>query len=424
MNFPDMHRVRMSLPYFKEFGWEPEVICVDEKYVEGFKDIYLNLTVPADIIIHKIKALPITITKKFGLGSLSIRSFFHFKKKGNELLSKKKFDLIYFSTTSFHVCRLGPYWKKKFRIPFIIDIQDPWRNDYYLDKPKSQRPPKFFLSYNLDKYLEAGTIPKADGIISVSDGYCKMYIERYNHMREEQFKVIPFGASRLDFDVVEKNIERLGRLKFSPEKFNVAYIGRGGMDMHYALEIIFTGFKEGLKKYPHLFSKMHFSFIGTDYSSKGYKTIEPLAEKLNILDHVSEVAERIPYFESLYLLKEADMLVIPGSIDPSYSASKIYQYVLAEKPLLAVFNKASNVIDVLHKLNYDKVITFDNELSPDRYTADCTNKFYEILTNAGKKIHIDQETFKPYSSREKTKSQVLFFEEVVNKVTSKTRYDR
>ena len=65
MNFPDMHRVRMSLPYFKKFGWEPEVVCVDENYVEGFKDILLNSTVPPDILIHKIKAAPAAITKRF-----------------------------------------------------------------------------------------------------------------------------------------------------------------------------------------------------------------------------------------------------------------------------------------------------------------------------------------------------------------------
>ena len=38
------------------------------------------------------------------------------KKKGNELLRKNKFNLIYFSTTAFHVMALGPVWKKKFKV--------------------------------------------------------------------------------------------------------------------------------------------------------------------------------------------------------------------------------------------------------------------------------------------------------------------
>ena len=110
-----------------------------------------------------------------------------FRKKGNELLRSGDFDLIYFSTTAFHVCRLGPYWKKKFKVPFIIDMQDPWRNDFYLDKPRSQRPPKFFISYNIDKYLEATTIPFADGIISVSEGYKNELLQRYPSLLPEKY---------------------------------------------------------------------------------------------------------------------------------------------------------------------------------------------------------------------------------------------
>jgi len=267
-NSPDMQRVRMSLPYFKELGWEPVVICVDEKFEEGVMDPLLNKTIPDDIEIHKVKAWRINITRKFKIGNLGIRSFIYFLKKGNQLLRKDKYDLIYFSTTLFHLCRLGPYWKKKFNIPFIIDIQDPWRNDFYLDKPKSERPPKFFISYNIDKYLEAKTIPKADGIISVSNGYCKTFMRRYMSMKSEQFKVIPFGASYYDTQIMEKFVHA-SKYVLPENKINAVYIGRGGFDMHYSLEIIFKAFKKGLIKSPEIFSKVNFLFIGTSYAAGG-----------------------------------------------------------------------------------------------------------------------------------------------------------
>ena len=171
-----MHRVRQSLPYFKEFGWLAEVITVDPEFIESYSiDNLLLETIPSNTIIHKVKAFSIKFTRKFGLGSLSIRSFLQIKSKGNELLKNRHFDLIYFSTTAFHVMALGPYWKRKFKVPFILDIQDPWRNDFYLNKPVSQRPPKFWFSYNLDKYLEKITIPNVDGIISVSKDYNEVF---------------------------------------------------------------------------------------------------------------------------------------------------------------------------------------------------------------------------------------------------------
>jgi len=78
---------------------------------------------------------------------------------------------------------LGPYWKKKYKVPFVLDIQDPWRNDYYLDKPRHERPPKFFFTYHIDKYLEARTVPFADAIVSVSKTYCDIFKCRYKTSR-------------------------------------------------------------------------------------------------------------------------------------------------------------------------------------------------------------------------------------------------
>src|ERR1700744_6353097 len=61
-NFPpvngaDMHRIRQSLPYFRELGWEPVVLAVDEKYVGAYSTDQLLLhTVPGDLEIHKLAA--------------------------------------------------------------------------------------------------------------------------------------------------------------------------------------------------------------------------------------------------------------------------------------------------------------------------------------------------------------------------------
>ncbi|MEL6163125.1 MAG: hypothetical protein AAFR37_04960 [Cyanobacteria bacterium J06628_3] len=46
INAPDHQRVRMSLPYFKEFGWEAHVIAVQPDCVEGVRDTLLTKTVP------------------------------------------------------------------------------------------------------------------------------------------------------------------------------------------------------------------------------------------------------------------------------------------------------------------------------------------------------------------------------------------
>lgn len=409
-----MQRVRMSLPYFKELGWEPVVICVDEKYVEGNLDPLLNHTIPADVEVHKVKAFPAKLTRKFGLGSLSMRSLFHFLRKGNQLLKADKFDLIYFSTTAFHVCALGTYWKSKFRVPFIIDVQDPWRSDFYLDKPKSERPPKFFIAYTIDKYLEARTIPKVDGIISVSKGYCTTFLERYTNLTEDQFRVIPFGAMPYDFTIVDKYVKSSPHVKLPPDKKNMIYIGRGGFDMQYALKIIFSAFKKGLQANPTLFNQIHISFIGTSYAAAGVgmKTIEPVAKSFEIEDHVTELPDRIPYFETLYLLKHADMLLVPGSTDISYTASKIYPYLLVGKPLLAVFAKESSVVDVLEDVQIGKMVKFDQRNDYEMYTDECL-QYMSLLVTTEEDYVVNPDTFTAYTAKKKTEEQVNFFNKIV-----------
>ncbi|HEX4850772.1 MAG TPA: glycosyltransferase, partial [Puia sp.] len=349
----------------------------------------------------------------------SMRAYLQIKKKGNELLQKEKFDLVFFSTTAFHVMALGPGWKRKFGVPFVLDFQDPWRNDYYLSKPVSERPPKFFISYRIDKKLERATVPNADGIISVSKAYCDTFKERYNNFQHTRCRVIPFGASKYDFEIMQKKVHQTP-LKLIVGKTNIVYIGRGGHDMKTALEIVFKSFKIGLRENPLLFKGVHFSFVGTSYAlpGQGQKTIEPLAEEIGIKEYVTEITDRIPYFDTLYLLKKADILLVPGSNDNSYTASKIYPYILAEKPMLALFHKDSSVITVLKELGIDGFVTFDSTNVSDELVGSFYRKMKNMLENKTT-LHLDHHAFEPYTAKSRTKEQADFFDEVVGSTQEK-----
>lgn len=412
-----MHRVRQSLPFFKELGWEAEVIAVDPKYVEAYSLDYLLLqTIPDYIKVHHVKAWEAVKTRKFGLGSLSMRSWFQYKKKGNELLRTGKFDLVYFSTTAFHVMALGPYWKRRFKVPFILDIQDPWRNDFYLDKPKSEKPPKYFISYNIDKYLERKTIPKANGIISVSQGYVDILLRRYTGLKTGQFKVIPFGGSRIDFEIMHNNIQRFNPSGFRKDKINIVYIGRGGHDLGFAINILFSAFTQGLKQNPAIFEKLHFWFLGTSYAPPGLgtKTIFPLAAKYGIEEYVTESTERVSYFETLFLLEQANILIMPGSVDKSYTASKLYPYILAKRPMLGIFYYKSSVVEVFNRTKAGEIICFNEIDSVEKYTDECNVKLERLIANKDRPEDTDWEAFEKYSAFELTKGQVNYFDRIIS----------
>lgn len=411
-----MHRVRQALPYLEQLGWKAVVIAVDEAYVESYStDPLLLHTIPAAVEVHKVKALATKHTRKLGMGSLSMRSYWHIRKKGNELLRRSKFDLVYFSTTAFHVMALGPYWKKKFNVPFIVDIQDPWRNDFYLDKPRHERPPKFFIAYNIDKYLEAKTIPFADGIISVSKGYCDTFRQRYAAITENKCRVIPFGVADGDIDVMRKHVTGCKQVSLPPGKINVVYVGRGGYDMSFAAAVLFKAFKKGLASGNADFGNIHFWFIGTSYAPQGAgkKTILPVAAESGVEAYVTEITDRVPYFETLFLLDKADIVFVPGSVDTHYTASKIYPYIILQKKLLAVFNQHSSVVTMLQQLKYGELVVFDHtSKNAGAYADECYNRLCTLLTK-GYTVNLRTDLFEPYKASYKTKEQVDFFNEVI-----------
>jgi hypothetical protein len=403
-----MQRVRMSLPYFKEFGWDAAVVVVDEKYSDVVQDELLIQSIPPGIKIYKIKALSKSLTSKVGLGSLALRSLWYYLKKVNQILKKEKYDLIYFSTTQFPLCILGAYWKKRFGIPYVIDMQDPWHSEYYQGKPKDQQPPKYWFSYRLHKYLEPIAMKQADGLISVSTDYINDLKNRYPEINNIPSATITFGAFEPDLKIAVDNQNKFDSILQSGFK-NIVYVGRGGMDMQKAITPLFEALKKGLIEKSEIFIKLRFYFIGTSYApaGKGKPTILPLAKKYGVDSAVIEITDRISYYHTLLTLQKADALFIPGSDDPKYTASKIYPYLLTEKPILAIFNEKSNAVDAIKECTSDAIVLTFNNYAP--HLADNLLQTLTDWANGLFKTISLSEKFKKYSSKNLTGNQVELF---------------
>lgn len=408
-----MQRVRMSLMYFAQFNWEAEVVVVDEHFVDIVKDPFLLESVPKDLKVHRVSAFSKKWTSKLGLGSIALRSLLHYKKKVDDLLKSKKFDLIYFSTTQFPVCVLGSYWKQKYGVPYVIDMQDPWHSDYYLTRPKSERPPKYWFSYRLNKYLEPLAMKNVDGLISVSANYIDTLKRRYPQITNVPAEVITFGAFFKDNEIARKHLRDLKpAFKSVEDTYNLVYVGRGGKDMHFALKIFFKAFKRGLEEFESLFNKFRINFVGTSYAPKGLgkKTIQPIAIELGLRDYVKEETDRIPFYNGLATLQAADGLCIFGSDDPQYTASKIYPYITSEKPLISVFHPASSAVAILRDCNAGEIITFDT--SEDIAFEKLKTFVESVLTK--RKPNINWNAFEPYTAQEMTKRQCRLFDLVLD----------
>jgi hypothetical protein len=86
-----MQRVRMRLPHFAEFGWEPCVLAVAATGDETLDPLLLE-TVPSDIKVERVRAIPAAISKQVGIGNVALRALpFLYHAIGSRFISGQQF---------------------------------------------------------------------------------------------------------------------------------------------------------------------------------------------------------------------------------------------------------------------------------------------------------------------------------------------
>src|SRR5690606_11808187 len=137
-------------------------------------------------------------------------------------------------------------------------LQDPWHTDYYQNKPKHQRPKKYWFSYRLNKYLEPLAMKKVDGLIAVSASYISDLKERYPILIMKPTEVITFGFSSIDFEIAKK----LPITSGPTINKSLKYIGVLGPMMNKALNLLFRN----ICKVESLSKSYQLIFKGTSYA--------------------------------------------------------------------------------------------------------------------------------------------------------------
>lgn len=417
VNAPDHQRVRTALPYLAELGWEAEILTIDPTTVPHPQDPLLGQTLPTGLPIHATAALPKRVTGLVGLGNVGWRALPYLAQVGNRLLAQRSFDLVFFSTTIFPVMILGPYWRQRFGVPFVVDFQDPWRVEA---APAGQQRPGGRLKYAFDKFLAAVCEPRVmrrvSQVVSVSPAYPKVLQQRYPWLRADQFAVLPFGAPEADFAQLPQL--PLKQTHFDPQdgRQHWVYVGRGGPDMALAVQGLFLGLQEVRSHLPNLASQLHLHFIGTSYAPPelATKTIEPIAIACGVADLVTEHPQRVPYFEAQKLLTDSDAVLLIGSADASYTASKLYPAMLAKKPILAIFHADSSVVDILRQTQAGQVVTFDRQTSPEQLAQQLISPLQTLLAHPRHTLPAtDWGAFAPYTAHAMTKTLCQVFDRAI-----------
>lgn len=359
-----MQRARQSLPYLAELGWDAEVLCVAAEDVAAPQDLLLADAIPAGVPIHRVSVMSAALGRWLGRGTLGPRARGPLRRAGDVLLRTGRFDLVFFTTTQFIVLTLGPRWRQRHGVPFVVDWQDPWFTDYYL-RPGSPKPPggwKYRFSHSQARRHEGQTLQHAAGWVGTSEVYQHDLAARYPWFARMPRAVIPFGADRKDFAIAQRHAVAPAFSRRAGVR-HLVYVGAVGAIMRPALQLFFAGLCAWLSRHPGARSQVAVHFIGTSYAPPGSEkpSVRELAEAVGVGDLVEEQPARIGHFAALSTMCAADALLLLGSADAGYSPSKIATLAFAERPVLALVPGDGALAAQLRKLEFAHVACFTPE---------------------------------------------------------------
>lgn len=420
VNAPDHQRVRMSLPFYQEQRWKATILVSDPRDVHATLEPELEATVPEDADVRPVRIDLPWLWGLLGIGSLGLRSLSSLWRNGSRLLRGEHYDLVFFSNTQFLTFILGPWWRWRFGTPYIIDLQDPWRTDYY-ERPGAPVPPggwKYQFARLLAWIFEPLVYRWCSGFISVSQRYLDDLRKRYSWFAGKPSRIIFFGASLRDMEIARIRPHGPNHFKKNPDEIHLLYTGAAGPIMPHALNTLFRGFHAFKQRHPDDARHFRFHFYGTSYVAPGcgWPSVMPVAEHYGLANVVDEIPHRIGHLESLSLQMHTDVLVMLGSSDLAYSPSKLYPYYLAGKPMLAIVFTGSYLESLLATLVCAQTVSFLPEVDTERVDAELFAYFKHLAeTHTAPPLPArNQEAFESlYLSERLTQIQCRFFEHVL-----------
>ena len=357
--------------YLPQFGWEPVIYTPENpdfalKDETLLKDVAATTTVIRTKIWEPYQLFNRLTGKKTEKANVALMS----EKKGNSRLQKLAMTLrgnllipdprcfwikpsVKFLTEylkdhpvdaivttgpphSMHMIGLGLH--KQTNIPWIADFRDPWTNiDFYKDLHLT------WLADKIHRHKEQRVVQQADAVIVVSD-----------QMKREYEQLLP---KRIDliyngFD----NDDCLPNVTPTSEQFTISHIGL--ISQARNPNLLWKVLSELIAENAVFGQLLHLKLVGkTDTSVKESITHFGLLPYVTLVDHVS-------HDEAIRLQSEAQVLLLLINRSPNAKGiitGKLFEYLAAEKVILAIGPSDGDVASILNKTQAGTTIDFDDE---------------------------------------------------------------
>lgn len=331
-----MQRTFKFAKYLPEYDWRVTVLTVQERGYFAKDNTLLEELNQLPIGVVRTASLdPWFLLRKKNVVSLpsagahnllsKISQFFlvpdnkvgwkkHALEAARQLFKEQDFDTIYATAPPYTDFLIGAELKKEFGLPLILDYRDAW-----LENPLHMYATPFHRMRH--RQLEASVLRSADHIITINRRLKESLIKSYDFLDHSDVSIISQGYDAEDFDYTPPP----KRKKFRITHAGTFYYNRTPKYFLLAL-------KQFLEHNPGAKNDIEACFVGTWRESD-----TALVKKLG-LEGVVVTTGYKPHNECVSILLDSDalwMMIGNGKGDEMMSTGKLYEYLGAQKPILA-----------------------------------------------------------------------------------------
>ena len=350
-----VHRARHLARYLPAHGWCPRILTIDQRYHNEPADPGLAALVPDHVDVVRIGAIPYRFTRRLGIGDLGLRSMWHVRQALDRECAAFKPDVVFITGWPFYPMLFASRIAKRLDVPVVLDFQDPWVSAEGATRPKLS---KGGLAHRLSCALEPLAVRPASWITSVSDIQNNDMAARYPWFDRTRMTAIPIGGDPEDFDALRAGPPADPTIRLDPAMLNFCYVGTFLPRAGEVVRALFKGAALFRNEHPELAARVRFVFVGTSNQPAGAAVVSfsdgpsshrvaPIAADEGVADMVEEHPPRVPFLEALSLQANAHAILMLGSDEPHYTASKIYPGMMSGRPFLSIFHQASSAHRIL-----------------------------------------------------------------------------
>lgn len=425
-----VQRSSKFVKYLPQFDWEPIVLTVKEPYDfysddDLFNEVKENCKIYRTFSIEPMKWVRKIIKRTSQIrielnntGELRVKKSLkpqflvklktYFLIPDNEILwlpfavwrgwriIKKEKPLVIYSTASpFTDHLIALILKKLTRIPWVADFRDFWVD-------RANFPQNKFRLF-IDRKLEAIVFKNADHIITATPLMTEHFSKLYP---DAKFTTITNGYDEDDF-------LRIENLQTPENEFRITYTGIFNKEQDP--QKIFQAVKNLIIKNNEFQNRINLRFIGQLDNPGDFENINSL--KGLGLDKYSEIISYQPHQKVIEeMCKASVLLLLVGEYPKSAGifTGKLFEYLRAKKPILAVVHPAGVAAEIVRKTNSGIVVSHANVDE----IAEGISKLFELYkTNQLENIFIRND-IKKYNRKYLTGE----LSEVFNKIISQSEY--